>query len=323
MKKNARRRGVLLLLFASAVAAYVAEARRSARDLVAPALACSCANAVPPALAPYGGSVPRPRNPRLRFSPVWNVPGYEAWARDNGFDGKQWRLALRKATGPGDAGTIPIEQRVIGEAQERTLEVWPTQPLEPNTTYVIARTDGVIRGSGGWPTLSGTFTTTAVVDSTSPTWAGPTGITYLATGHVFGTSCDVSAPVLDVAIARPEDDTTPEDEIVFGVWVADATGTFAWSAPPLALVRNDRGHVYLGRVALCSEANFDVQNLKTRLGLRAIDLSGNVSLPREVTYDPASAKASPSAAAPAPASGPSAAPAPTSVPLRSSRGCSY
>jgi hypothetical protein len=252
--------------------------------LVAPVGACDCMESVP-TMQPYAREVVRPRNPRLRLWPIWDLgklPAYERRARENGFDGARWNLELRKKAAA-NAPPLPIEQRVVGEADGRLLEIWPTVPLEPKTTYILARSGA--SPDAGWarngsPAVGIEVTTSEHVDATPPTWAGAKAARYLPTGIPATTSCSVSEPIIEIDVAEAHDDETPDLALVVAVW----RGTDE-TAQPAAMTSIVRGHVYLGRTHLCSEANFNVAKEPIRLHLRALDLAGNASAPSDVTVD--------------------------------------
>jgi hypothetical protein len=302
---STKRRAALLLVGASMLA--VGLVTGPGRDLgVAPAAACSCANGSAPSLQPYGTEIVRPRNARFRFSPIWNLPNYEAWARSNGFDGKRWDLELRRLGSP---EVVATEQRVIGTEQERMLEIWPVAPLAPNAFYVVARRGEPADATSpaGSPTLHEDFKTSDHTDTTPPTWSGASAARYLANG-VTGdrSSCNVPAPVIEIDAAEPKDDDTPAAAIVLGVWVAGPTGAIDYAAAPAVIAHLRAGHAYLGRRYYCGESNFPAKKAAVRLGLRALDLAGNASAPSEVTVDTEGRPAQSSVA-----SEPSSAPPPT------------
>jgi hypothetical protein len=278
----------------------------------APAAACSCANGSAPALQPYYAEITRPRNARFRFAPIWNLPNYDEWARSNGFNGKKWDLELRRV---GNPEAVATEQRVIGTEQQRTLEIWPVAPLDPNAFYVIARRGGDAgdaKSPAGWPSLRAELKTSNDVDTTPPSWAGASAARYLAEGALGDrSSCSVREPVIEIDVAEPKDDATPASAIVLGVWVAGPTGAFDYAAAPVVLASARAGHAYLGRTSYCTESDFPVKKQALKLGLRALDLAGNASAPSEITVDPEGRPASPKAG-----SAPSIAP-----PTRSRWGC--
>ncbi len=292
----------------------------SAADAVAPAVACSCANWRAPDLFPYPGApgVARPRNPRLRLSPIWNLPGYGDWARDHGFDGKTWQIELVKA---GSSKVEPTEQRVVGEAEERVLEIWPKAPLEPDASYELRRAGGVTRTGPGFPTTRASFTTTARVDDKAPAWAGARAARYLPKGVPTDSSCGVGSPLVEIDVSAPSDEETPPAQIVFAVWVAPAGAAVDYAKPPAAIATHAGGRVHLGRPGYCSEANVKVTNERQRFGLRAVDLAGNMSVASEVALGDPPKDGPSGTSAPSVASGGATAPAATAAPAKASRGC--
>jgi hypothetical protein len=302
---STKRRAALLVVGASLVA--IGLVAGPGGDLgVAPAAACSCANGSPPSLQPYGTEVLRPRNGRFRFSPIWNLPSYDAWARANGWDGKRWDVELRRI---GNLEVVATEQRVIGTDRERMLEIWPVAPLAPNAFYVVARKGEAedATSPGGFPSLHADFKTSGQTDTTPPSWSGASAARYLATGMTGQhSSCSVSEPVIEIDAAEPKDDDTPASALVLGVWVAGPTGAFDYAAAPAVITRIHAGHAYLGRTSYCRESDFPAKKAAQKLGLRALDLAGNASAPSEVTVDPEGHPAQAKAA-----SEPSSAPPPT------------
>ena len=287
-----KRRAALLVLVASPLAVGLV-AGAGGEMGVAPAAACSCANGTAPALQPYGTEIVRPRNARFRFSPIWNLPSYDAWARSNGFDGKKWDLELRRI---GNPEAVAIEQRVIGTEQERMLEIWPVAPLAPNAFYVVARRGepADAKSPAGFPSLHADFTTGDQVDTTPPSWSGASAARYLATGSAGDpSSCSVHEPVIEIDAAEPKDDDTPAAAIVLGVWIAGPTGAFDYAAAPAVIARIGAGHAYLGRTSYCGESDFPARKAALKLGLRALDLAGNASAPSEVIVDPEGRPAEP------------------------------
>ncbi len=292
-----------------------------ARLGLAPATACSCANWTAPTHYPYPGdpAPARPRNTRLRLTPVWNLPGYGDWEREHGFDGKRWNVELVKV---GTSTPIPIDQRVVGGAEERVLEVWPKSPLEANASYELRRGGGVARTSRGFPTMRVGFATGAEVDSTAPVWRGPKSARYLPGGVVTGYSCDVKAPVIEIDVGEASDDVTPPAQIVYGVWLVGASPP-DYAAAPAVVVAPSAGRVILGRASYCAESNFAVKDERMRFGLRALDWAGNASAPSEITVGEAPRAATPTdgpTGAP-PSSRPPPAPATGTTTSRRMGGC--
>jgi hypothetical protein len=271
----------MLLLGTVALALYA----RGPRPGIGPAAACSCANQRPPTLQQAPGSPPlHPRNPRLRLTPIWSLarfPKYADWARRNGFDGTKWNLELRPKDAAPGTKPIGIEQRLVGEAEQAILEVWPKAPLDARAQYVLAPSGGGNEHVGGFPSMGVEITTGDLIDTVPPSWAGAKAGRYLPKGLQEGSSCSVSAPLIDIEVTEPHDDQTPSDQIVVAVW----RGTEDAALPAvIAAVR--RGHVHLGRPDLCSEADFSVRaGQAEKLRLRALDLAGNASAPSDITID--------------------------------------
>jgi hypothetical protein len=274
------RRRVVQAGFVAVAIVVALQARRPTLG-VAPAAACSCANDSPPSVQPYGRDVARPRNARLRLTPIWHLPDkpiYDAWAKKNGFDGASWKLELRKKGGE----IVETEQRVVGEAELRTLEIWPKAPLEPRATYTLDPKGFAGKEKDHWRT-HGEITTTDAPDTAPPAWSGAAVASYLPTGlpnNLGPGSCSVSTPVVEIH-APAKDDATATDDLVLGVWRVAAP-----DATPVAIVPLHDGKAYLGNTSYCSEDDFHVSKTKDKLVLRVIDLAGNASDPREVTVDP-------------------------------------
>lgn len=307
----ARRRSALLLLALPGAVGWLL-ASRGPSAFVAPATACSCANGRAPDLYPYRGSeVSRlPRNPRLRLTPIWKLPGYDEWAADNGFDGARWNLELVRS---GGAEVIPIEQRVVGAAEERVLEVWPKSALAPFTIYELRRAGGPRRTAAGFSTTKVTFETTGALDQTAPRWAGATAARFLPNGVSTTSSCGVGAPLVEIDVAEPTDDVTAPNRVVFAVWVQPPNTPVDLGRPPDVVTHHGGGKVHLGRSGYCSEANHHPKDEPTRFVLRALDEAGNPSPPSEVLLG-----AAPKATATA--TTPTAAPATSSSPPAPRRG---
>jgi hypothetical protein len=133
--------------------------------------------------------------------------------------------------------------------------------------WVVPRTTTVA------PTLLASFTTGTDTDVTPPA-RPPFDSAHLAVPKVQ-TSCNDSHEITlwGGAAAR-----TRPPETLYGVWAADRTGAIAWDAAPVGILNG----MFLDSYRTCMPRYDLWASGAPHIGVRALDLAGNLSAPVEL-----------------------------------------
>jgi hypothetical protein len=239
---------------------------------------------------------PAPLAPAAIDSHVWLTLASD-W--DSG-EGRELVLRSARVTGA-PAVTIPVLRRDTPGHRETTIELAPSVPLVANTRYEVWM---VGPSHAGPPRFVSTFKTSAARDRLAPAWSGRVALErYFDPARRPGT-IDVSLPsarTLWLTTDLATDDNDPAAPVLFGLWLADASGVFAYDRPAAAYLRQDPRARMLARpgsqptVSLrlgggggavdCDVSNFDIpaDTRSLRVGVRALDLAGNATTATELT----------------------------------------
>jgi hypothetical protein len=115
-----------------------------------------------------------------------------------------------------------------------------------------------------------------------------------ATKGIIVLGSDQYEPFAEVLGDRPFDDHAEEGSLAFAVWSAADNAAIDWSVPPSGLFRGELlfasgtpRHLFtLGAESVCSVSSFDFPEAAgLKLGVRAVDLAGNLGPANELTLE--------------------------------------
>lgn len=210
-----------------------------------------------------------------------------------------YALELREAGRGGTAGEpIPVEMRESRSNQVATIEMIPKQHLAPNRRYEIR----YVEKEAGPIEIVGTFLTGAAIDTTAPSWRGLSS-TFQRVGGLWPgetpprkkpgvitidmTDCFGLGVEFDALDKATDDQTRPED-IRYAWWMGDVDGTaIDYTTVPLSYTKGYEvmPHfkvVYGTRLEPLNDFSLPTGKKAFKLGVRAVDLAGNMSKPSEV-----------------------------------------
>jgi hypothetical protein len=165
---------------------------------------------------------------------------------------------------------VPVAAR---ECPYTLVELAPLSPLPKNARFEVWV---VPQAAAAPPALLASFTTGADADVTPP----PTPSFTFARLAVptIRTSC---GDTYAITLYGPTAPAAPATDSLYGLWPSDPTGTIGWDAAPMAIVRGAR----LDSHETCMPSYGAWAASSPRLGVRAIDLSGNLSAPIELRVE--------------------------------------
>jgi hypothetical protein len=169
----------------------------------------------------------------------------------------------------------------VGAGLQRQVELVPVAQLSPSTTYEVIATQPE-RSDVPARTI-GAFRTGTDLDVAAPVWNGVTRATLAPqTKGKWGPS----GPTATFHFGAAGDESTPNEELRFGVWLPDAQGRFDYSkAPATYASAHGLGQFVLSGGRPCGWATFRFPII-TRVGVRAVDLAGNQGSASEVRLVP-------------------------------------
>lgn len=184
---------------------------------------------------------------------------------------------------------VPTTARVVAPGGAlSTVELTPTAPLTPGVQYEIATIDPTAHPS---VIVVGTFKTGSVIDSVPPVLDPLGRATATRNPRPMGSMCQVGGPWITIEGVAADDQGRPSARLVFGVWLADASGTVDPKLPPTAIVSAHDRAIVLGQRSLCDPHSFPFpKSPSVVLGIAALDEAGNASPIRKIRVDLAGAK---------------------------------
>ena len=189
------------------------------------------------------------------------------------------RFELREREEPNRA--VAVRRVDLGAGEQRQVELTPVARLRRHTSYEIV-VDHPERRDVPTRTL-GPFRTGADVDVAAPVWNGVTKATLAPRSNG---KWGPSGPTATFHFGAAGDESTANEELRFGVWLPDGQGRFDYAKPPTTYASaHGGGQFVLTGGAPCGWATFRFP-ITTRLGVRAIDLAGNMGSPSEVRLEP-------------------------------------
>jgi hypothetical protein len=189
----------------------------------------------------------------------------------------------------GRATPIATTTRVIAPGGWASfVELTPSAPLEPSTQYEVATVDT----SKVPPNrVFGTFRTGRATDTTAPRVdsMGP-AVAYKNT-NAMGSMCMVPGPWVTIEGVVADDPGRRDAQLVFAVWLGDASGAIDTRKAPTSLERAHGGRLDLGQTSLCDPHAFPFPKTPfVWIGIAAMDEAGNTSAVRRMRVDLAGAR---------------------------------
>ena len=182
---------------------------------------------------------------------------------------------------------VPARREDMGAGQQRQGQLTPVGLLPKDTELEVVvklprPADAATRFgpfAAGGEVVVGSFRTGNDEDRAAPVWNGVTRATIAPKkpGH-WGPS----GPTATFHFAAAGDESTPNEQLRFGVWLPDARGRFDYSRPPTTYASaHGRGEFFLTGGSPCGWATFAFP-IVGRIGVRVLDLAGNMGPPSEV-----------------------------------------
>lgn len=227
---------------------------------------------------------------RLTLAKDWRTTGFCADGSLATCSGVAMELELRAA--PRNGGppfSIPFTGAHSESGAFATEVLRPASPLAAGLYEIRA----VERSARVEPKVVAIFKVAGEPDRLAPTWTGLTSARWVrrarAGSVVIEPEC--GAPLIQLEGARATDDMTSDVAVSFAIWLAQPGAAIDYARPPLLYARADELGSTL-RIALGNTeettSNFATAaaNAKTpypaiKLGVRAVDLAGNMSAPSE------------------------------------------
>jgi hypothetical protein len=195
----------------------------------------------------------------------------------------QRRVTIREE----GAGIVPASRQDFQSGNMHVTEMIPVASLKAHTLYVVT----LEPDPGEQRSSIATFETAAGPDVTAPLWEGISAVSVKRTSHKEAENCnrcpDPNKPWIEIDLKRPTDDTTPEEEILYAVWLPDKNGQVDESKPLTTYLRRlPLGHLVLGVRDICMNAPEEsgLQSFKGpfKAILRPVDWAGHMGPPHEV-----------------------------------------
>ena len=143
--------------------------------------------------------------------------------------------------------------------------------LFPNQDYQV-----MLRSRDGkWSSIIATFKTGERFDRVAPRKTPLLNAQYIWE-YPANDTCMSGAPYAKLTLSPPEikDSNLPR---IFGIWLPDSSGKITYQGLPSLIITTKNNKLVLGRDNQCDTKNFSFEGLtgSVRLGIRAMDLSGN------------------------------------------------
>jgi len=188
---------------------------------------------------------------------------------ENAFDDESFVVRPAVPRGTQDAAVATDARLWNGWA--KMIELVPRAQLDPSRRYEVWSRGSRWEGNGKAPYLVGTFVTSDAVDSTPP--ARPVVAPTARATVKWSSECGVGE--VKAPIATPADQGS--GELLYAIWHSDADGHIHYDRAPDRVVTAGP----TGKPAFAYTQGSAFQNVK-KLGLRAMDLAGNLSEPVEI-----------------------------------------
>lgn len=198
-------------------------------------------------------------------------------------------VVLRRVRRRGHKTSRVRTDLVWGTAHERgSVEVSPRFKLRKYSRYQV-----VIVHPGGEERMVGEFMTGGKPDTSAPRWAGLDGASFLA-GRA-DTQCTPHDDRVQLSVAATE--FANGGPVGYAVWVVPSGRPIDYATRPTFIdgPRTDPRFISrvitVGRAGSCGESVLDIEALRlrnirsVRVGVRPVDLSGNLGAPAEALVD--------------------------------------
>lgn len=189
----------------------------------------------------------------------------------------------------GRAATVATTARAIATGGSTTfVELTPSAPLEPSTQYEVATVDVTQVPPSR---VFGTFHTGHSLDTTAPRIDAMGPAVAFKNTNPMGSMCMVPGPWMTIEGVIAEDPGRRDAQLVFAVWLGDASGAIDTKKPPTALATAHAGRLDFGRTSLCDPHAFPFPNsASASFGIAVMDEAGNTSAMRRMRVDLAGAR---------------------------------
>ncbi|HEV8323487.1 MAG TPA: hypothetical protein VG389_17860 [Myxococcota bacterium] len=247
-------------------------------------LACAATTALAVAAAPHSASactcatpapdvVPRP----LDAAPLNTKVRVAIYRLGMGPEAKPAHVYLLDAAG----ARVDSDERFFGAGATLIVELTPRRPLAKAARYEV------VLALPGSPAQSVGFVSTSALTDRAPPLPPRTldGKVY-ALPYVPGRCWPPARPFAVLHVDESIDDVTPPGALLYAVWTSAGGAPIDYRTEPLSYVRAEAGSLVLGADNLCTPSRLELPAVDTlRVGLRVVDLAGNMAAPREVVLD--------------------------------------
>jgi hypothetical protein len=189
----------------------------------------------------------------------------------------------------GRAATVAATTRAIATGGSTSfVELTPSAPLEPSTQYEVATVDT----SQVPPSrVFGTFRTGRALDNAAPRIDAMGPAIAFKNANPMGSMCMVPGPWVTIEGVVADDPGRRDAQLVYAVWLGDASGAIDTKKPPTAVATAHAGRLDLGRTSLCDPHAFPFPASGAAwLGIAVMDEAGNTSAVRRMRVDLAGAR---------------------------------
>ncbi len=255
------------------------------------------ATVVPP---PIGALAPLNTQVRITMHAAWRTRWFCGGSGPPSCAEGHFDLSLRRAPSldrPSSTDAVAVTIRESSIAETATVALIPNAPLAPRTRYDLVYSERDAKVSAR---VVGTFMTGDATDTTAPQWSGIAThtIVNLAKRSARGGVVTIleECPSYGISFESKDaatDDQTPAAHIRYAVWAGDPKGAIDYAATPFAILEGVETQnrppkpptrnlmLDAGQEAPLTFA-FPGGKRVAKLGVRAIDMAGNVSTPSEL-----------------------------------------
>ena len=222
----------------------------------------------------------------IRLPAGWETRGICASRAD--CPGGAFELSLRRAPVAGRPPlAIPVTTAHSRAGAFATEELVPAAPLEEGTYEVWC----VDRRNAARGRIVAVFRVGGEDDRTAPLWPGVKSAWYVrppaSRGGVIMLPGECGDPLVVLDVARAHDEGTRDEGIRYAVWKAAPGAAIDYRAPPLLFAAAELEGASGARIALGNTDSGDSDftgdgGRPMKLGVRAVDLAGNASVPSEI-----------------------------------------
>ncbi len=229
---------------------------------------------------------------RLTLRREWRTTGFCTDGARDACSGVTMDLELRAAPANGQPPrSIPFTVTHSESGAFATEVLRPASPLVVGLYEVRA----VEHSARVAPLVIALFRVGGEPDRLAPTWAGLTSARWVRRAHGIGgavvVELECGSPLILLEAARAMDDMTSDGAVRFAIWLAQPGAAIDYTTPPLLYATADElGPTLKISLGSTEESTSNLapsgMDAKTpyptrKLGVRAVDLAGNMSAPSE------------------------------------------